>query len=81
MDESTQAGLCAEAEQKEHRCREHAEGWFITTMMDRIRVTPSGTASGLTEDTVDTRGSVVASLLPCPLASTEGLSLSLPRLY
>ncbi len=32
---------------------------------------------------MDTRGSVVASLLPCPRASTSGLSLSLslPRRY
>jgi hypothetical protein len=37
-------------------------------LMDRIRVTPSGTASRLTGDTVDTRSSVVASLLPSPRA-------------
>jgi hypothetical protein len=43
---------------------------LLLLLMDQIKVTPSGTAKGLTEDTVDTCGSVVANLLPYPWAST-----------
>jgi hypothetical protein len=37
MDESAQIGLCSEAEQEEHRCTEHSEGWFIKMKASRTR--------------------------------------------